>query len=143
MICFSFLWLFGFIVFTAFALMSCAVSPDDTAHYEAAADDGFVNNWWTLETDNLLLNRVMSENGCYNFYEYNSEYYGDWRKMYAQDSPEEGSYYVAEWQRIGTNAMLISEKYELIYEKTNDGCYLLSAYSSLMDAEGQACPCEQ
>ena len=143
MICFSFLWLFGFIIFTAFALMSCASVTEDTAYYEAADDDEFVNNWWSLETDNLLLNQVVDEGNCYRFYEYTSEYYGDWRKMYGRDSLEEGSYHVADWERAGVDSMFISEKYELIYEKTDNGCYLLQAHSSLMNAEGEACPCEQ
>ena len=123
------------------ALTSCAVSSEDTAYYEPAEDDKFVNTWVSLDTNNVILNQVMSDSTCYRFYEFTSETYGDYRKLYGRDSLEEGSYFVADWERTGTDSILISEKYELIYEKHGE-CYSLLAYSSIMTAEGVACPCE-
>jgi len=142
MIVLSFLWLAGFIIFLSCVLISCATTSEDTAHYEASEEDEFVNNWWSLDTSNVILNQVVGDNSCYKFYEYSSETYGDWRKMYGRDSLEEGSYFVADWERVGTSSIVISEKYELAYEKDLDECYTLQAYSSLMSAEGRACPCE-
>ncbi len=125
------------------ALTSCAVSPQDTAHYEPEEDDMFVNNWLSLETNNIALNQVVAKGSCYKFYEFTSEYYGDYRKLYGRDSLEEGSYFVADWERTGTDSVLISDKYELIYEEGKGDCYMVYAYSSIMSAEGQACPCDE
>lgn len=126
----------------ALALTSCAVSIEDTAHYEIAENDMFVNNWLSLETDNILLNQAVAEGSCYRFYEFTSEDYGDYRKLYGRDTLEEGSYFVADWERIGQNSIVVSEKYELFYEEGDGDCYSVYAYSSIMNAEGQACPCE-
>ena len=124
-----------------FALTACAVSPQDTAYYEAAEDDEFVNSWLSLDTENVILNQFVDKSSCYKFYEFTSEYYGDYRKLYGRDSLEEGSYFVADWERTGVDSILISEKYELIYERDGE-CYSLLAYSQLMNTEGVACPCE-
>tara|TARA_B100000131_G_scaffold307260_1_gene335258 strand:+ start:325 stop:726 length:402 start_codon:yes stop_codon:yes gene_type:complete len=130
------------IIFAGLIIMSCGEPLNDTGEH-AAVDDGFVNRWWSLETDNILLNQVVSEDSCYKFYEFSSDRYGDWRKLYAIDSVEEGSYFVADWERTGTNSIVVSEKYELVYERSFDEeCYSLLAYSSLMNATGEACPCE-
>ena len=142
MICFSFLWLLGFVVFTSFALMSCAPMSEDTAYREASEDDEFVNNWWTLETDNVLLEQLAKEGNCYKFYELDYEE-GTFRELFGYDPQStSGIYFVADWERTGEDSMLISDKYELYYDKKETECYLLQAYSAVMSAEGVACPCD-
>ena len=122
---------------------ACVTSTEDTGSFDLDINDEFVNNWWSLETDNALLNPFISSESCYRFYEFTSESYGDYRKLYGRDSIAEGSYFVADWKRINSNVIIISDKYELVYEKNQNGCYLLWAYSSLLSAEGEACRCEE
>ena len=131
----------GFLL--AALLLACSEQPE----CNNCEVDEFVGEWWQVESDNELVNRVLGDS-CYAFYQWNLKGYEDtgyedYNYLYGYSTDRDPHrWFVGTWlYDVPSTTFVIEENYGLtLYDKRND-CYDISTDIRGIHIDGSACPC--